>query len=400
MLILTLPVLTACGNKDIFKLGKYSITEKEYTYLMGMFKKQILVNEAKNAGATFDFTDEDLSREIQSGVTLGKYIDYKYRASFEQSVLSLLYSQLLFDEYDLSLSLEDEAYIKLAVNEIVNTFGEDKLKEYGFDRKTLLSVYEKQSKENKVRAYLLGENNEKVTEEEIESYYLKNYLRYKIIVINTLYKTHTDSAGEKSMVFLSDAEKERQEMLVVELKELLVNQNKNYKYEILKDDLGLTYDQLWEKYSDDKTYPDGGYGPSSPSEEELANNKLLSAAYHSEVGGIKTIVAEKHFTSGATVNGENGTITINPGDYFEYGTVFVKRLPLDSKPYEDPENSSFFPIGGIKAAVANELYFKKLMEHEASSALKMKISEKGASITFYTVKANELDYYFLYGEDE
>ena len=124
LLVLILPTLTSCGNKDIFKLGKYSINEKEYIYLTGMYKKQALVSE----GGSSTLTDDDLSREISNGVTLGAYINYKYRSSFEQSVLTLLYSQLLFDEYELSLSLTEEATIKMAVDSVVKKYGEDLLK--------------------------------------------------------------------------------------------------------------------------------------------------------------------------------------------------------------------------------------------------------------------------------
>ena len=63
-------MLTACKNgRVMYELGDYKITEKEYNYLMGMFKKKVLV--------TFDssLTDESLNTELASGVTLGTYLE-------------------------------------------------------------------------------------------------------------------------------------------------------------------------------------------------------------------------------------------------------------------------------------------------------------------------------------
>lgn len=394
LLVLIVPTLTSCGNKEIFKLGKYSLTEKEYIYLTGMFKKQALVSISPNEA----LSDDDLSLELSSGVTLSSYLNYKYRVSFEQSILTLLYSQLLFDEYGLTLTDEEKSSINATAESIALYYGSDALSKHGFDKKTLKSIYEKQYKENKVRNYILGENNEKITSEQMEEFYLNNYLRYKTIIINTVYRIHTDSQGNTSFVYLTDGEKERQELLAKELRELLINQNKDYNYIVLKDDLNLSYDALWEKYSDDKFYPGGCYETSNPSEEQLANSNVLSAAYQSKVGEIKAVTAKRYFDSAGEITGDSGTTTIKPGDYFEYGTVFVKRLELDPSPYVKEENKDFFP-STFETAVANTVYFNTLMEYEKTSALKIEISEKANEITFDSVKANEVDYYYLHGED-
>ncbi len=375
----------------MLELGKYSIDKKEYTYLMGMFKKQVLMSIDP------DLTDDDLSTEVSSGVTLSDYIEYKYASSFEQSILTLLYAQLMFDEYGLKLTEEEKNQIKEQAYVIYALYGSEKLSEYGFDRATLESVYEKQLKEEKVRQYILGKNNEKITDAQIENYYLENYLRYKVIVINTMYSTHVDSEGRLTYIPLTETEKKNQELLVKELKELLVNKNTNYNYVLLKDDLSLTYDQLWEKYSDDHTFPNGYYGPSNPSEEALANSKVLAAAYQSKVGEVKTITATRFLSQNEAIQGGSGGINVNPGDYFEYGTTFVKRLPLDSKPYKNSVYSELF--SSLESSVANYVYFTTLMEHEKTSALSVNISNKVSKITFESVKANEIDYEYRYGVD-
>lgn len=399
LILLILPVFSACGSDDMYKLGDYSITEKEYNYLAGMFKKQIMVSIDP------ELTDDDLSLELQSGVTLGDYIEYSYRTGFEQSVLTLLYAQLLFDEYGLELTDEELVSIDSTAAAVVSYYGDYSIKtfnarakKYGFDDKALRSIYLKQYKENKVRQYILGGNNEKITDEQIESYYQDNYLRYKTIIINTLYRIHTDSNGNETLIYLTDEERESQELLVVELKELLINENKNYSYVLLKDDLNLSYDELWEKYSDDKFYPNGCYETSNPTDEQLLNSNVLAAAYQSKVGEVKAVTAKRYFSGSGSISGENGETEIKPGDYFEYGTVFVKRLALDPKPYERTENNDFFPSGELEAATANYIYYTTLMEHEKASALTIKVSNKLEEFSFDSVLANELDYYFLHGE--
>ena len=238
LVILLIPTISACGkDRAIYELGDYKITEKEYNYLMGMFKKKVLV--------TFDssLTDESLSLELSQGVTLGKYMEARYRDGFEQSLMSLLYSQSLFDELGLSLTDEELNQINATAAAIVAYYGNYSVKEfnkiakqYGFDDEAMRSVYEMQYKENKVREYLLGANDSKITNADRESYYRSAYLRYQTLIVNTLYKLHTDSSGEVKFVLLDEYEKAERERLVLELRELLVNKNMDFDYILLKED--------------------------------------------------------------------------------------------------------------------------------------------------------------------
>ena len=59
LVILLIPMLSACKDgRTMYELGDYKITEKEYNYLMGMFKKKVLV--------TFDSSLTDRSEEHTS----------------------------------------------------------------------------------------------------------------------------------------------------------------------------------------------------------------------------------------------------------------------------------------------------------------------------------------------
>ncbi len=398
LVILLIPAISSCGkDKAVYSLGDYKITEKEYNYLLGMFKKKML------ASMDASLTDDDLNQDIGSGHTLGDYLEARYRDGFEQSVLALLISQSLFDKLGLSLTSEEINTINATATAVVAYYGDysekefNKIaKEYGFDDEAMRSVYEMQYKENKVRDYYLGVNNEKVTNQNREDYYKKNYLRYQTLIVNTLYKLHTDSYGDVSFVLLDEDEKLEKERLVTELKELLLNKNMDFDYILLKDELNLTYEELWEKYSDDKFYPGGLYETSQPTAEQLSSSNVLSAAYQSKVGEIKTVTAKRYFEGDSSL--ENNEITIRPGDYFEYGTIFVKRLDLDEAPYEDKANKDFFDPDTFESAVCNYVYFSALTQYQNSLPYEATVSSLIADKSFTSIKANELDYYFFAGE--
>jgi hypothetical protein len=382
----------------MYELGDYQITEKEYNYLMGMFKKKVLVQ--------FDssLTDDSLDLEISPGVKLGTYLEARYREGFEQTLISLLYSQSLFDELGLSLTDEEKSHINATATAVVAYYGNYSLKEfnkiakqYGFDDKAMRSVYEMQYKENKLREHLLGKNDSNIQESDRESYYRYAYLRYQTLIVNTLYKLHTDSNGEVKFLLLDEYEKAEKERLVLELRELLVNKNMDFDYILLKEDKNLSYMELWEKYSDDKFYPSGLYESANPDAEQLNNSNVLSAAYQSKPGEVKVVTAKRYFEGDSSLEGED--VTIKPGDYFEYGSIFVQRLELDSGAYDRRESEIFFGES-FEAGVANHAYFKHLEKHQSSLPYEVMVSSRVNNYTFASVKANELDYYYFSSSDE
>lgn len=387
-------MLSSCKrDRSMYELGDYKITEKEYNYLMGMFKKKVLVS--------FDssLTDDSLSMEISSGITLGDYLEARYRESFEQSIMSLLYAQSLFDELGLSLSEDELKQINATAAAVVAYYGNYSVKEfnkiakeYGFDDEAMRSVYEMQYKENKLREHLLGKNDSYIQDSHRNTYYRYAYLRYQTLIVNTLYKLHTDSAGEVKFVLLDEFEKAEKERLVLELRELLVNKNMDFDYILLKDDKNLSYMELWEKYSDDKFYPNGIYETSNPDPEQLNNSNVLSAAYQSEPGEVKVVTAKRYFEGDSSL--EDAEVTIKPGDYFEYGSIFVLRLELDSGAYDRRDSEIFFGES-FDAGVANYTFFQHVSKHQESLPYEVMVSEKIADYTFSTIKANELDYYYF-----
>ena len=396
--MLIIPTFSSCGSQNAYELGPYSITEKEYCYLLGMFKKQLLVS--------LGYTEEQIGYEVSEGVTLGEYLERTYKAEFEQSVFTLLFSQALFDEYGLSLTEEQENNLNASASGIIYYYGnlsESRFNEisapYGFDADTLRSIYFKQAKESAVIRHLYGDNYSNLSDALKESFYKESYLHFQVLIVNTLYKKYVDSEGNTTYLNLSESEREYALLLEKELKELLVNENKDYNYIILKDKLHLSYEELWELYSDDTVYPQGYY-MRIPSASQMQSSSTLSAAFLLKEGDCGSVTAKRYFTGSGSIKTEDGKEEIKEGDFFEYGTAIVKKLSLDDGAYAREENKDFFPESTFLQNATQASYFKHLQEYESTTFYTLMYNKDlQGKHTLESVLANEIDYEYLYGSN-
>ena len=400
LLILSLlPLLSSCGSSDnIYELGAYSIKKDEYEYLMGMQKKRTLEALGAKEGQLYD--------EVMEGVTLADYMDVLYREEFDQSVLILLFSQVMFDELGLTLSQEKIDTANAMVQTLIDNLGGgmervfDKWLSkcgYTFTADTLRRVYQMQAKENMVLNHLYGENRDNLNDEEIEEYYQNTYMHFQVLIINTLYKKHTDSSGKVTYVNLSEDERKYYKQLESEFTALLVEEDKDFNYIILKDDKNLSFEELYEKYSDDQFFPQGYY-MKKPTSYQFANSDTLATALILNVGECGVIDAKRYFEGDGTIKTEDGEEEIKAGDYFTYGSAFVKKLSLDEGAYDREENKDFFPIDSFLTSVSSYAYYKLLSQYEKDNNTTVYVSGDKDGYTYHSILANELDYYFFYGE--
>ena len=394
-----LPLFTSCNSSDnIYELGAYSIKRDEYEYLFGMQKKLSLVN----LGAT----EDQLGDTVMDQVTLADYMDVLYREDFEQSVLVLLFSQVMFDELGLTLSQEKIDYANSLVQKLIDSFGGgmervfDKWLSnngYTFTADTLRRVYQMQYKENMVLNHLYGQDRDKLDEGQIEDYYQNTYMHFQVLIINTLYKKHTDSEGKVTYINLSEDERKYYKQLEAELTALLVDEDESFNYIILKDDKNLSFEELYEKYSDDQFFPQGYY-MKKPTSYQFASSDTLATALLLSEGECGVIDAKRYFEGDGTIKTENGEEEIKEGDYFAYGSAFIKKLPLDTGAYDREENSEFFPKDTFLSSVSQYTYYKLLSDYEVKNNTTVYYSSEKDGYTYYSVKANELDYYLFYGD--
>ena len=81
-------------------------------------------------------------------------------------------------------------------------------------------------------------------------------------------------------------------------------------------------------------------------------------------GECGVIDAKRYFDGDGTIKTENGEEEIKAGDYFTYGSAFIKKLPMEEKAYEKEENKEFFPKESFLSSVAQYTYYKRLSDYE------------------------------------
>lgn len=395
-LLLLAPSLFSCDNGDvIYKLGGYAIRADEYNYLLGMQKKQAMV--------ALGYTEDQLDLEIKEGYTVRNYIDDSYSAQFEQSVLILLFSVALFDEYGLSIDEEKQRVSDEIIDTLITYYGgysEKFLNKrlssmgYGFSTDTLRRVYQMQLKQDAVLDHLYGSDYSRLSKDALEQYCDDYYMHFQVLIVNTLYKSHTDSEGNTQYVNLTEDEIEIQKRIATELTELLVNNNKDFNYIII--DPTLSYEELWEKYSDDTLYPQG-YFMRKPASLQSTTSKTIMTAFALKVGDCGAIPANRYFDGNGTITTEDGKTTIKKGDYFEYGTAIIKKLDMEKDAYSKEENKDFFPSDTFMHQATQGAFYKELQKYENESSIKVEYSNSIGNYSISGATTNELDYYYFFG---
>lgn len=405
-IVLCLPIFTSCVVDTMYELGPYSLDEEEYAYLMCTHKRQIL----ESLGLNEAYIDYPIAED--QSTTYGEYIEKVYREQFEQSVYSLIYAQALFDEYKLELSEDEKNSINAIAGAIVYTYGEGSAErfnslasEYGFSQDTLYSIYEKQAKESKVINYLLGENYSKITDKQKEEYYKENYIHFQTLVVNCLYQKNENGTFSN----ISEAERQTKLKLVEELTAFLCREDMTYNYvllpKILKvDDMSsVTYEDIWNNpyINDDTAYVGGVYMP-KPNIYQMASKNTLSQAMHTQEGDVSAIEAKRYFDGDGKITLGDSSETINKGDYFEYGTAFIKRLPMEEGAWKKEENKDFFSSNNFVGGAAKSALLAIFSEYEKLSPYTLVVNlELKEEFSLITIPANRIDYdYFNQKEEE
>lgn len=394
--VLLCPIcFSSCKSKDMITLGPYSITEAQYKYLASTFNRQIL-DSMGLFGYSYDAVDES------TGLSIGQALDKNYTDIFQANILSLLYSQLLFDIYELEISQETLDLVDKNIATIVRYYAGGSSQDfdvyasaYGYSTSTIREVYIMQLKQEAVMNHLYGENGDKIDVETLDKIYKEDYMMFQTIVINNVYRIvekEVDGKVTSSLVPLTDEEKQKRNDIIADLTNLFISPVEGYEYKII--DPSLSYEELYQLYSDDTAYPQGCY---SKFPTVLTSQNAITAAALLKENDIGKIVAKRLFTQSGTIEIGSEKININAGDYFEYGYVFVKRMPLGEKPYLSDTYKSFFE--DLAPDAKNKLFMEFLQNYEANeSNYELETGELLEETPLSSVKANNLDYNFFYGD--
>ena len=288
LFILCSILLSSCAaDKAVMKYDEAELSEHIYSYWLHQYKAYFL-NSTGDITDTDEFWASKLNSE--SDMTMEQYFTDLADINIKKNLVAMK----LFDEY--GLKIPDETYdridseIRDAIDSYnnINEFNK-MLAEYGINDKIFRDIYIIQEKIAILFDHLFGaESGRIVSDEEIDAFFINNYMRIKYITIN-LY----DEGENNTLVVLDEEEKNRRITQAEYIYSDLVDNNADFE----KLFNSYTYDSL-------QGYETGVY---------FSKNNM----------GTHSVI--------------NETLNINVGEVVyvqdEYVAYIVKKLELEDKPY-------------------------------------------------------------------
>lgn len=344
--------LAACSTSGttVMSYGRSKITSNMYKYWLCRYKAMLL----QTYGDIKD-TDAFWYSEVSGGVTYNAL----FTSVIMRNVQTTLVAGELFDQYGLEIPKETldkiDAYIadlikeqangsKSAFNQIASA--------YGVNAKILREIYIAEEKVNALYDYFYGDNGtETITDSDRQSFLEKNYTHFMHLYVNNVYYYEKDENGN----YITDSDGNAKVSALTG--DALAEKNAHIEEidaAMEADGDSFDFDAYYDKYSDDKFYPDGYY--MTTQSQFIA--EVLSAAFTTEVGKVAKVKSD-------------------------YGVHYIKRLPIEEKAWEKESYADFFQ--DYDNTVGQYLY-QQLID---ADAVNVTLNEAElASITIADVKAN------------
>lgn len=322
-------VLTSCADSSpaALTLGEHKITEAQYGYWASSYKGNYMnsYEDVKN-------TAEYWQSEISEGVTAAEYLD----GVTLDSVKSTLVNSMLFDEYRLSFTKDEEASIDAYISDLILERAEGSknmmnalLGEYGINTKILKNIYLEEEKVAKVYNHLFGEGGEKaLKDEDIEKFYKDNFVRVQMIYIENISTYETDEDGNRVT--------DENGYYVIEKLEGEAKEEKDALVKAAQEKIaaGEDFAAVYEEYSELKDYKNGHYYSATENYGDMFYYLLVAKVTELEVGEVETLESEM-------------------------GTCIVKKLELDDGAWSDKDNEAFF---SNITETASEIAYREFIE--------------------------------------
>ena len=322
---LILSAFASCGSAktlmSVTKDGKtYTISTDEFSLLMKIKKLDICCSMLVTRSR---YTASYWATKTDDGET---YEDYYKNLILEQTK-SILVEKYLFDANGLSISSDKLAGYKSNIK-TQNTYygGKGAYKQYfGYTAADYYNVYMMMvARSEAVVDFLFGENgSQKLTAEDLETYYKENYVGYQFIMLDMENKVKLDEEGNRIIAKEKDSEGNEVDSDSYET-EALTDEEKETKQTLAKailDELaeGASFEDMIAKYSDayySVEFPEGMF--------VLKDGTFLSTAITEKIKDLE--IGE--YTEEA--------IESNKCQYI------VKRVELKDKVYEDEKYLELF----------------------------------------------------------
>ena len=206
-LMLVLSCMTGCSSKGkkMMELEKNEITVNMFMLLMSRMKGNLASSYAFGTQALKD-SFWDTVMDASTGETYDEY----YTDLVLENARTYLAALHKFDELDLELPKETIDEIDEQMKMLVESDGNGSkaalnavLAEYGANYKILREAYIMEAKIAYLNDYLFGADGSLISEENYESYYQKNYVRFRQIFFFTTKPVYeTDANGD--VIYYSD----------------------------------------------------------------------------------------------------------------------------------------------------------------------------------------------------
>lgn len=206
-LMLVLSCMTGCSSKgkNMMELEKNEITVNMFMLLMSRMKGNLASSYAFGTQALKD-SFWDTVMDASTGETYDEY----YTDLVLENAKTYLAALHKFDELDLELPKETIDEIDEQMKMLVESDGNGSkaalnavLAEYGANYKILREAYIMEAKIAYLNDYLFGADGSLISEENYESYYQKNYVRFRQIFFFTTKPVYeTDANGD--VIYYSD----------------------------------------------------------------------------------------------------------------------------------------------------------------------------------------------------
>lgn len=380
---------TACGGSDggsvgndgevVMSYGNYTLSEKDYMYILSMFKSQMVEyyqSYFAQYGVSYDEADI-LALQMSEDTTLAQYIE---EVAVEFSQQMLIFEQLCADAGITITDQEDIDSINGYLSDMEFAYGgtdlfEIELARLGISRSSIERYLRANIYYELVHDYRYGDGGiAAIPSESVYENFLENYIRYD----GALYAYSDYSSGEEyTFEYTDDEIKAYFDVNFVKVRHIL--------YKTVDDSGNKLAD---EAVSEKKTKADAALASVQNGEKTLDDLKE-----ETEDGGYEYI-----FTYGEMVDAfEEASFEMQVGDVrlveTEYGYHIIEKLQMTDEDYNGVQNEDGTTEDGYKEAAVSAMSAAKIR----SEALELLEKLQSGEATEYP-EATEDKPYYIYME--
>lgn len=310
VVISVVPFIASCGESGpvAMEYDKVKVTEAMLRYWLAHYKSVFLESYPEMSD-----TEEFWSSTVSDGLTADEYFTEVTLENVKKNVAAAW----LFDYMGMKFTSDMKNEIKSGIEDMKEYFadvGDDfdaMLAEYGLTEDDLYDIYVIDMKVSYAYEMLYGAGGViDIPDADKLIYTKENYVHIEHLYINNLFRyvtvenelgtfTHDPETGEAYVESLSDEEKAVKDTNIAAVRAGLED--------------GVSFEELWDLYSEDKLYDDGYY----LTKDSTFIAEVVDAAFEMEVGEVRILETD-------------------------YGFHVIKRYEIEGAPWDDDANEDFF----------------------------------------------------------